>query len=179
MINACRNNNRSSRNASPVFAERSTYTCVRRQRERRSSRTTTYARVGPRSEGQGSYEFFRLGLALSAHFSRRAKGALELPPPVRTSVSGNLVPLVHTHERHASLRVQPGCRSRSAGDNGISACVGGCAAPAVFGWAGSCNTEARCPEQRSVSSTICPSGNSSASWCVQGLSMFTCRNRAT
>ena len=44
--------------------------------------------------------------------------------------------------RFSALRVQPGCRSRSAGDNGISACVGGCAASAVFKWAGSCNTVA-------------------------------------
>src|SRR5262249_61456016 len=47
------------------------------------------------------------------------------------------------------------------------------------GEAGSCSTLACWPSHRRVSSTVSPSGNSSASWCTLGLPALICRNRAT
>jgi hypothetical protein len=45
--------------------------------------------------------------------------------------------------------------------------------------AGSCSTVACCPGSKWVRRTTSPSGNSSASWCVMGLSRLICRKRAT
>src|SRR5215471_3146944 len=47
------------------------------------------------------------------------------------------------------------------------------------GEAGNCSTVACWPSHSRVSSTVSPSGNSSASWCTLGLSALICRNRAT
>src|SRR5262245_13021300 len=44
---------------------------------------------------------------------------------------------------------------------------------------GNCSTVACWPSHSRVSSTVSPSGNSSASWCTLGLSALICRNRAT
>ena len=45
--------------------------------------------------------------------------------------------------------------------------------------AGSCSTVACCPSRSSVTRTVSPSGNSSASWCMVGRSRLICRKRAT
>src|ERR1700681_4484268 len=67
-----------------------------------------------------------------------------------------------------SLANQPTCATRSWAF--ASAAVAGCA--------GSWRTVASCPSSTCVRSTICPSGNSSASWWDRGLSLLTCRKIA-
>jgi hypothetical protein len=51
--------------------------------------------------------------------------------------------------------------------------------PAGRALGGSCSTVACWPSHSRVSNTTCPSGNSSASWCITALSMLIWRKRAS
>src|SRR6516162_6422639 len=110
-------------------------------------------------------------------------------PAARAEVSEALDALRFAHnppqsERHFARSLlscqQPGKLDREQPDYLTSELLF-CRSPAVTGCgeAGSCSTVACWPSHRRVSSTVSPSGNSSASWCTLGLPALICRNRAT
>src|SRR5262245_18385476 len=75
---------------------------------------------------------------------------------------------------------QPGKLDREQPDYRTSEAPFCCSASFTgLGEAGNCSTVACWPSHSRVSSTVSPSGNSSASWCTLGLSALICRNRAT
>src|SRR5262249_33957821 len=48
----------------------------------------------------------------------------------------------------------------------------------LVGFAGNCNTVASWPSHKKVRRRVCPSGSSSASWCICGCSRLICRKIA-
>src|SRR6266571_8344150 len=82
---------------------------------------------------------------------------------------GRAITAAHEPWRRASMtRNYPAKATRSCA----------CASSLVLGFAGNCNTVASWPSHKNVRRSICPSGSSSASWCICGCSRLIWRKIA-
>src|SRR5215470_4422541 len=143
-------------------------------------------------EGGGEFNAQGESFDVAVEFAREQQRDLPFvraSPAARAEVSEALDVLRFAHDppesdRHPARSLlscqQPGKLDREQPDYLTSELLF-CRSAAFTGCgeAGSCSTVACWPSHRRVSSTVSPSGNSSASWCTLGLPALICRNRAT